>query len=65
MRIHQSAPTERAFMTRRTWQHPSRREHVHGRVIPMDNPYGGNIGKWVMFAVAVMIGAMLAIGHSF
>ena len=31
-RIIQSAPTHRAFMTRKQWQHPSRREHIHNKV---------------------------------
>lgn len=37
-RFHSSSPTERAFMTRKHWQHPGRREAIHGKVQPPDQP---------------------------
>jgi hypothetical protein len=32
-----SAPIERAFMTRKQWQHPARREHIHNKVVGLPN----------------------------
>lgn len=62
-RIHQSTPTERAFLTRPYWQPTGRREFVHGRIQPL---YSDNTGGWlgyaIMFAVACMIGFALAAG---
>jgi hypothetical protein len=36
LRYHSSSPTERAFMTRKSWQHPGRRRHIHGPLLPPD-----------------------------
>jgi hypothetical protein len=36
-RFVSSSPTERAFMTRKQWQHPSRREFIHNKVVGIPN----------------------------
>jgi hypothetical protein len=36
MRIFTSAPVESAFMWRKSWQHPSRREYIHGKIHAQD-----------------------------
>lgn len=62
-RIHQSAPTERAFQWNKSWQTPWLRERKRGRIQPLycDNT-GGWLGYAIMFAVACMIGFALAAG---
>jgi hypothetical protein len=61
-----SAPVERAFMTRKSWQHPSRREHIHGPLVPADPlvEFGRSIpsGK-ICVGIAVLVGVVF--GHAF
>lgn len=60
-RFYQSSPTERAFMRHKSWQHPSRREHVHGRVRPLhEEPgMGGYWGLGVFLIGGCLIGASI------
>lgn len=41
-----SSPTERSFVTRRSWQHPGRREFIHGRIVPLEQPRR-SFRKWL------------------
>jgi hypothetical protein len=49
-RIVTSAPTHRAFMTKPQWQHPGRREFVHGKVQPLHQPRN-RLWFWLQFGV--------------
>jgi hypothetical protein len=48
-----SSPPERAFMTRKSWQHPGRRRHIHGKVQPMDTMRRdpNRLWFWTQFAI--------------
>lgn len=58
-RIIQSAPTHRAFMTRKQWQHPSRREHIHNKVQGLPDRRDPT-AKWFI-ALAVVVAAFFAL----
>jgi hypothetical protein len=53
--IRTSAPIERSFQRVTQWQHPSRREFIHGPIRPMNDNLV-TMGKrrvwfWIQFAV--------------
>jgi hypothetical protein len=60
-----SAPVERAFMTRKSCQHPGRRRHIHGPLVPADPlvEFGRSIpsGK-ICVGIAVLVGVVFG-GH--
>lgn len=59
-RYHTSAPPERAFMTRKSWQHPGRRRHVHGEIRPLhDDPEP--LWAWVIIVGLALVAAYLTI----
>jgi hypothetical protein len=65
LRYHSSSPTERAFMTRKSWQHPGRRRHIHGPLVPPDPlvEFGRSLptGK-ICVGIAVLVGVVFG-GH--
>jgi hypothetical protein len=52
-RFINSAPVERAFQTRKQWQHPGRRRHIYGELRPM-HEQPSNFWAIVRFAVMVV-----------
>lgn len=45
-----SAPVERSFMRDKQWQHPGRREFIHGR-IQDDLPKMNRLWFWMRFVI--------------
>ena len=59
MRFTCSRPVEDSFTWRRNWQHPSRREFVHGRIKPLDEP-STIVSLWAVgFVVAAFVAPMV------
>lgn len=55
-----SRPDCHSFTRDRTWQHPSRREHIHGPIRPMDEP-SSIVAVWVIgFAVAAFLAPIIS-----
>lgn len=54
-----SRPDEASFTRDRTWQTPGRREHVHGKLIPMEEP-SSIVAVWVIgFAIAAFAAPLI------
>ena len=58
--FHRSRPDSHSFTRDRTWQTPGRREHVHGKLLPMDEP-SSIVAVWAIgFAVAAFLAPIIS-----
>jgi hypothetical protein len=52
-RFINSAPVERAFQTRKQWQHPGRRRHIYGELRPMHEQRDPTARYFIALAIVV------------
>lgn len=57
--IRTSHPRRPHYESRPYRQHPGRREHIHGRVLPMDNPFPRQTLPWSVKALGWITAAVL------
>ena len=59
-RFTSSRSVEASFTWDRQWQHPSRRDHIYGRVKPLEEPVNWFPIAAVVFAVATFAAPLIA-----
>jgi hypothetical protein len=63
--IRTSAPIERAFQTRKQWQHPGRRRHIYGELRPMHEQRDPTARYFIVLAIVVASIFAAQLGRAF